>query len=487
MFRHYPTLPSRHHASARFVAMLGLTALLAGTGSAAANDATITNKQANTAASATASTGAVAPRNIILLIGDGMGFSQVAAYRQFADNPATPALEATVFDDLLVGTLATRPFGEPDQITDSAAGATAYSCGIKTRNGAIGVDADGKPCLTVLELAKQQGKRVGVVATSQLTHATPASFYAHVASRKQISDIAAQLTALPAIRQLDVAFAGGSDDFSSAALNTLRANGVQIASDRKALAALTRTPALALLSPQGLPMAIDRSPAVPALAELTEKALTLLGNPQNGFFLMVEGSQIDWASHANDIVGTLSEMQDFAAAIAVARRYATQHPDTLIVITADHETGGLALGHDKKGYWQTALLRQVRASAAGMAARVLAGAEPVGTLQSLSPIRANDSDRQQLLEAGRDNDKLEDAFAAIVSRHSLTGWSTTGHTGADVPLYAVGPGSEALRGHHDNSWLGQLLLEYVQGRSTAPANGAPLTQARTGHKESIHD
>jgi len=402
------------------------------------------------------------PRNIILMIGDGMGFHQVSAYRQFADNPATPALEATVFDDLLIGSLATRPFGEADQITDSAAGATAYSCGIKTRNGAIGVGTDGKPCVTLLEYAKQRGKRTGVVVTSQITHATPASFFAHAGSRKQISEIAGQLVGLPASLQLDVAFGGGSADFTAEALSTLQNGGMQVINDRKALAALKRTPAIAMFAAQGLPKAIDRDANVPSLAEMTDKALTLLRSEPKGFFLMVEGSQIDWASHANDIVGTVSEMQDFAAAIQVARRFAAEQPDTLIVITADHETGGLALGRDKKGYWHTALLRQVRASAAGMAARVVAGADAVATLESWSPIRADVADKQTLQQAGRDGDKLEDAFAAIVSRHSLTGWTTTGHTGADVPLYAVGPGSDALRGHHDNSWLGQQLLRWLQ-------------------------
>ncbi len=418
-----------------------------------------------------------APRNIILLIGDGMGFDQISAYRQFADNPATAALDATVFDDLLVGTLATRPFGEPDQITDSAAGATAYACGIKTRNGAIGVDAEGKPCITLLERAKQSGKRVGVVVTSQLTHATPASFYAHAGSRKHIREIAEQLSALPPARQLDVAFGGGRDDFAGETMANLIKSGVQVAGDRKALVELTRTPAFAMLAPQGLPMAIDRDASVPSLAELTDKALALLGQEPKGFFLMVEGSQIDWASHGNDIVGTLSEMQDFAAAITVARRFAERRPDTLVVITADHETGGLALGRDKQGQWHTALLRQVRASASGMAARVVAGADAVATLEHLSPIRATDADRQLLMQAGSNSDLLEAAFAAIVSRHSQTGWTTTGHTGADVPLYAVGPGSAHLRGHHDNSWLGQQLDSYVQGRSLAPTAGANKEQA----------
>jgi len=423
------------------------------------------------------------PRNIILMIGDGMGFGQVSAHRQFADNPATPALEPTVFDDLLIGTIATRPHGEVDQITDSAAGATAYACGLKTYNGAIGVDASNQPCTTLLERAKQQNKRTGIVVTSQLTHATPAAFYAHVSSRRNVAKIANQfvLPQPPLPQQplkIDVALGGGADDFSSAQREQLQKFGVQMIDHPEQLAAVTRTPVFATFAAAGLPMAIDRRDNMPSLAALTDKALQLLGQElldqePAGFVLMVEGSQIDWASHSNDIVGVLSEMQDFANAIAVARRYIDQHPDTLLVITADHETGGLSLGRDRQWHWKTALLRQIRASAASMAARVLAGADAAATLQALSPIVLDSADRERLSKSERNAERLEETFADVIAKHSLTGWTTHGHTGADVPLYAVGPGSASLRGHHDNSWLGQRLAEFVQGRSTSNQEQTP--------------
>ena len=409
----------------------------------------------------TAAPGATTPRNIILMIGDGMGFGQVSAYRQYQDDPTTPALEPTVFDDLLVGTLATRPSDGGDSITDSAAGATAYACGLKTRNGAIGVDADGKPCLTVLELARQRGKRTGIVVSSQLTHATPAAFYAHAASRKQIAEIAGQFLLPSGAPATDLALGGGAEDFSAEQRLQLNKAGVTIVASWPEVLSAKRLPLFGTFAAAGLPMAIDRPAGQPSLAQLTAQALPLLGDREQGFFLLIEGSQIDWASHANDIVGTLSEMQDFADAVAVAQRYAAAHPDTLLVITADHETGGLSLGRDKKYEWKKSLIKQIRASAAGMAQRVLAGAAPVAVLQQWSPIVADADDSKRLNEAERTEARLEEAFADVIARHSVTGWTTRGHTGADVPLYAFGPGSAQLRGHHDNHWLGQQLLQLV--------------------------
>ncbi|NQD36275.1 alkaline phosphatase [Permianibacter sp. IMCC34836] len=459
--------------TARLVVVLGLCTLTVGVMPAL-----------TTAKEAAVST----PRRIILMIGDGMGFGQVSAYRQYADNPATPALESTVFDDLLIGTIATRPSGDSDLITDSAAGATAYACGVKSFNGAIGVDADNKPCETVLERAGQRGKSTGVVVTSQLTHATPAAFYAHVSSRKNIAEIAEQFFTGTGARKVDVAFGGGADDFSASQRQQLQQSGVQLVTTPAQLAALKQPPTFGTFAAAGLPMAIDRDANTPSLASMTDKALALLDANPRGFFLMVEGSQIDWASHGNDIVGVLSEMQDFATAIASARRYADQHPDTLLVITADHETGGLSLGRDKQWQWRATLLHQIRASAAGMAARVLAGEDAVATLQALSPIIADDADRARLNASERDADRLEEAFADIIAKHSLTGWTTRGHTGADVPLYAFGPGSASLRGHHDNHWLGQRLMEFVQAGGPAPsaANRSMTDRSKTGRSQTDH-
>lgn len=401
-----------------------------------------------------------APRNLILMIGDGMGFGQISAYRQFADDPATATTEATVFDDMLIGTVATRPHDSSEHITDSAAAATAYACGLRTHNGAIGMDSEQRPCTTALERARQRGKRTGIVVTSQLTHATPAAFYAHVPSRKQIAEIASQFWRgdQPAA---DLALGGGADDFPTPLRLQMQEAGVNVIATRAQLQTLSSLPAFGTFHNDGLPMAIDQQRDTPSLAEMTATALRLLDNDQAGFFLLIEGSQIDWASHANDIVGTLSEMGSFADSIALAKAFVATHPDTLLIVTADHETGGLSLGRDKQSLWRHALLRDIHASALGMARRVLAGADPVTVLQQLSPIVLDSADRKRLQNTKRDEAAMEAAFADIVAKHSLTGWTTRGHTGADVPLYAIGAGRDRLRGHHDNAWLGQQLLQFI--------------------------
>ena len=171
-------------------------------------------------------------------------------------------------------------------------------------------------------------------------------------------------------------------------------------------------------------------------------------------------------------------MASFADSITVARAFVARHPNTLLVVTADHETGGLSLGRDKQTQWRKSLLREVRASATGMAQRVLAGADPVDVLQQLSPIVADSTDRQRLQQAKRKESALEAVFADIVSRHSLTGWTTRGHTGADVPLYAIGAGSDRIRGHHDNTWLGQQLLQLI---TAASSHTAGSTTSRKEH------
>ena len=230
------------------------------------------------------------------------------------------------------------------KITDSAAGATAFSAGKKSYNGAIGVDADTTSIPNIVEILSQSGWETGVISTSTITHATPACFYAHVKSRNMHEEIAAQLST----SDIDF-FAGGGLDYF---LDSIRADKQDILAKLKQHGFHLETKALpsklkadqkyaALLGHEAMPtMLKGRGDFLP---KATELAIDRLNADKSGFFLMVEGSMIDWGGHANDADYLISEMIDFDEAIGVALDFAEEDGNTLVVVTADHETGGFTL------------------------------------------------------------------------------------------------------------------------------------------------
>jgi len=281
--------------------------------------------------------GPAAPVRVILFIGDGVGAAYWTAARFAAERLAVESFP-------VVGLVDTRSASH--KVTDSAAGATVYATGVRTYNGAIGVGPDSLPLETVLERAESKGMATGLVATSTITHATPASFAAHVRTRQDEPEIARQLAG----KEIEVLLGGGRAYFDGSArpdsqnlLTALRRRYVYV-EDAAALAALdpdTVRALLGLFAPQHMPPAPERAPR---LAEMTAAALAVLDRDPEGFFLMVEGSQPDWRGHDNaPLAAVTAEMLDFDAAIRVALDYRARRPETLIVVTADHETGGLAL------------------------------------------------------------------------------------------------------------------------------------------------
>ena len=290
-------------------------------------------------------------KNIIFLIGDGMGTAYTSAYRYMKDDPSTKIMEKTVFDPYLVGAQMTYPDDDTQNVTDSASAATAMSAGVKTYNAAIAVDNDHTEVKTVLEQAKENGKSTGLVATSEITHATPAAFGAHDISRKNMDAIADDYydELINGEHKVDVLLGGGKSNFVRDDRDLTREfeqAGFSYVTDRSALLKDTNKQILGLFADGGMDKLIDRTSETPSLAEMTTTAIDRLSSNENGFFLMVEGSQIDWAGHDNDIVGAMSEMEDFAAAFEAAIDFAKEDGETLVVATADHSTGGLTLGKD---------------------------------------------------------------------------------------------------------------------------------------------
>lgn len=342
------------------------------------------------------------PKNVILLIGDGMGLAQVSTAFFYQDGP-------TNFERLpITGLIKTS--SSSDKITDSAAGATAFSAGVSTYNGAIGVDAEKKPVPTLVELFSEEGLRTGLVATSSITHATPASFYAHVASRNLQEDIAVQLIT----SEVDY-FAGGGIKFFTDREDKLNyydsaaAHGFVLDSTGLATGRLSPGQRYGyLLAPDGMPRMLDNRGSF--LPDATQQAVDYLSQGEGGFFLMVEGSQIDWGGHANDAQYIVSEVLDFDETLGVALDFAEQDGNTLVVVTADHETGGFAL------------------SAAGEKSAM-----------------------------GSDYNELNGTF------------STGGHTATLIPVFAYGPGAAAFSGIYQNTEIYHKIMQLMHPEDSPSA------------------
>ncbi len=322
-----------------------------------------------------------APKNIILMIGDGMGLTQITA-GMYANNNSLYLEEFPV-----VGLQKTYAYD--DLITDSAASATAMACGVKTYNGAIGVNPDTVRVVSILEQAEANGKKTGLVATSTIVHATPASFIAHQPLRKMYDEIAADFLKT----DIDFFLGGGKKYFDgqredeTSLIPALEAKGYTVGDmasaeleDMDVMAADKFAYFTANDSP--IPVEAGRD----YLTEASKKATAFLDSKStNGFFLMIEGSQIDWGGHANETNYIVTEMKDFNQTIGAVLAFAKADQETLVIVTADHETGGFAI---------------------------------------------NPKSRM---------DSIAGAF------------TSTYHTATMVPVFAYGPGSEAFSGIYENT------------------------------------
>lgn len=273
-------------------------------------------------------------KNIIFLIGDGMGTSQVYAAMLASEDSLNMEKAETA------GFSTTNSLNQ--KITDSAAAGTALATGKKTRNGILAQDTTGNNFVSILKVAEQNGLSTGLVATATITHATPASFVANQPSRNMYEAIAADFMKT----DIEVFIGGGYNHFArrSDSLNyvdSLLAKDYTVVRTLEELKTTEASKIAGLLYDEHPPrMSEGRGDMLPVA---TRKALDVLSTNEKGFFLMVEGSQIDWGGHGNDADYVVKETLDFDKAIGVALKFREQHPNTLVVVTADHETGGLSL------------------------------------------------------------------------------------------------------------------------------------------------
>jgi alkaline phosphatase len=273
-------------------------------------------------------------KNIILMIGDGMGVSQIYA--------GMTANQGHLNLDQFQNIGFSKTHSANDYITDSGAGATALSTGRKTFDGAIGVDIDTIPATSILEYAERNNKATGMVVTSSITHATPASFIAHQPSRKNYEEIAADFLKT----DIDVFIGGGLRNFNQRKdhrdlTRLLEDKGYRLIYSPDSITFANGEKIAGLLYQEHSPKYSEGRGDM--LSHSTQKAMEVLNKDTDGFFLMIEGSQIDWGGHDNDVPYLVNEMLDFDRTIGIVLEFAKTDGNTLVIVTADHETGGMSL------------------------------------------------------------------------------------------------------------------------------------------------
>lgn len=377
---------------------------------------------------------------VFYFIGDGMGFSHVAAaeyYSAFMEDGkiGNNSLSFTKFPVLGMAS----SHSTHNVITCSSAAGTALSTGTKTKNGFLGVTPDSVSLKSIAYKIHDAGYNVGVMSTVSLDHATPGAFYANSVSRSDYYSIAAQVS-----NSGFEFFAGGGfitpkgkNNDKKSAYELAQEQGYVIAagleefSNKKA-----ESEKMILLQKEGvesdeLPYAIDRKEGDMTLSDLVSSAIEFLEG-EKGFFMMAEAGRIDWAAHSNDGKGTIMEVLDLAQAVEVAYQFYLKHPEqTLIVVTADHETGGIALGY-KSGYHMY-----------------------FDKLDSQKASKDN-SVSAESYEHGT-NDAKEDID--LLNKEARIGWTTGSHTAGNVPVFAIGAGSELFAGKMDNTDIPKRICE----------------------------
>ncbi len=288
-------------------------------------------------------------KNVIVMVGDGMGLAHISQANYLSND--------TLFIDRVENIALTKTHSASHKVTDSAASGTAFAIGHKTNNGVLGMDADLQPQRSILEAAKESGMATGLVATYAITHATPAAFYAHNESRRDGEGIALDIMS----ENVDIFIGGGRDHFEKRddkrnLTQELAKKGYATAYTINEVENHKNGRLAALLAENGLPTMLNgRGDMLPrATAAILNQLKTLSKN--KGFFVMIEGSQIDGLSHDNNAQGTLEETLDFNRAVRIAFDFADENPGTLVLVFADHETGGLTLpsnGNDTQTRFST--------------------------------------------------------------------------------------------------------------------------------------
>lgn len=420
---------------------------------------------------------------VFLFIGDGMSIPQRMTAEELSRINTGKGLAINAMEhQALTTTRSANSF-----ITDSAASGTAIACGQKALNGAIGINPKGEKLVSIARVAKDSGRKVGIITSVTLNHATPASFYGHNTSRGNYYELGLDLVE----SGFDFFGGGGIAEHNNKKSKNYVGDVYDIAKKKGYKVLRHDMSAFANLKPgcgkviavggEVLPYKIDKKDS-PSIADFTKKAIELLDN-EKGFFIMVEGGKIDWMCHANDAATTMMEIIDMDNAVKVALEFAKKHAnDTLVVVTGDHETGGLTMGFAGTGY--NSYIERLNAQKCSRDAfdsdfRKLLKSKPECSFDDVAPLltkafgldftkgsksalavsKAELSELQKAFERSKGKSKSALSLAAAKCLNNKAGlsWSSNAHTALPVETSATGKHADAFKGSIDNTDIAKML------------------------------
>jgi len=408
-----------------------------------------------------------AVKNIILFIGDGMGTAAVDLSRMvLLGKEKLWDFENTIYIGLQ------KTYSENLLTTDSAAAATALSSGYKTANGLLGTLSNGTTTKSILKAFRETGRSAGLITTVTVTHATPAGFCVSMPDRDELAIADEYAKTKP----FDLIMGGGRQYFmpknSTVSKRTDNINlikdfqncGYTYISNTAQLSELTgKTPKiLGLFSDSSMPNALDKrflNSSVPTLAQMTRAALTVLGSNPKGFFLMVESGKIDFRAHANDTAGTVWEVNELNEAFKEALSFLNKDTDTLIIVTADHETGGLTLL-----YPRLQLIKSQKATNELIVSLIKNKdiSQSLKTVNELTGIK--DINEEDIIKI-KESSTPEIELSKILNERYEVRWSTVGHTCSNVHVYAFGKKAELFTGVYENT---ELAIKMFSAAGVSP-------------------
>ncbi|WCM59301.1 alkaline phosphatase [Paenibacillus polymyxa] len=436
-------------------------------------------------------------KNVIILIPDGMANDATALARWYKGSSLT-------LDSMASGMVRTHSADAP--IADSAPAGTAFATGHKSHTGYVGVLPDEatmpgqqpiaagdakKPVASILEASRLAGKSTGIIATSEIMHATPADFTAHYPDRKNYDALSMQ----QAYNGVDVVLGGGGKFLEAAGrkdgqdlVAQIKDQGYDFVTTPEGLKNSTSSKLWGSFSPEALAYNLDRDASKePSLAEMTSKAIDVLSKNDKGFFLMVEGSKVDWAAHANDPTGIISDVLSFDDAVKVAVDYAKQNQNTVVVAVTDHGNGGLTIGSSDttSNYDKTPLasfidpLKKAKLTGEGLEAKLNADRSNIKEVLSTYFGITDLTDEEVKTIKDAKEGSMNYAVGPIISKRANIGWTTGGHTGGDVVLYTYAPSGDRPTGVIDNTDVNKYMtrvlgldLDTVSKQLFVPAKAA---------------